>query len=1179
MATLHVSNESELMKALSNATGTTTISMAAGNYDGLYISGNKIPQMSNNSTVTFTSADANNPATITNLILIGAKNVVFDGIDFDYTAASGANVSTRPYMILSSDNVTVKNSTFDGDLARGGHHTENGFGTGIALGVQDSNNVTVQNNTFTDFHKAVVIERGVNFNVSGNDISQMSSDGINFNSAKNVVIADNHLHDFASHPNTSAHKDMIQIWSIGKDTPSSNVTITGNVLNSGTGTFTQSILIKAENNLTHTDLLIENNLIHNSFTHGIALDDIKGLVVQNNTVLHNVDSGVNMSGQYVPKIIVGGAIKNAIVKDNVAHAITGSNWTGSGNLIVQNTSPNQANYYGDLFVNALVGGTAVVADLAPLPGGTIIQSGIGATLGQVSNALSSGGPTAFLLSQEGNELAKGTVDFDISNITDNGSSLNTNGAKVVWDFGDGTTGSGLTPSHHYTHAGSYQVKATVTLKDGTKITSSKQLNVDTPIILASDFESGAGDQSDLVNAVSTKGSVKFVNDQGSKVVKLGDNGAITYTRSPELFDNTAYTLLADFRKDNPSDDGKIISFANSFVVQVKNNSMSVSVTTDKGTKWIHTSANVDDANWHKMALTFSSTGGTAELYLDGQNIATLTGLKGAVQVGNKRHDFHVGSNTGGAFDGLVDNVSFLSGDLSASQIKSLHDGSTTVPNLLGSVLNTVSPGNQTQTPAPVTDTTTPTPTTDTSGSSGNNTDTGTTTPTTPTTSGGNTNTNTNTTGSSPAAIAADFQGGIKDISAVSNASSKKGAVTIVTDQGSKVAKLGDKGVITFKDTPDLFGNKAYTVMADFRKDNWNDDGKLISFADSFVIQVKKNMMSVSVTTDQGTKWIHTSAKVNDTNWHKVALTFDSGSGKAQLFLDGKVIGSISGLKGAIQVGDKSHDFHVGSPWGGSFDGLVDNVAFLTNDLSASEIKSIHSSGTSLAGVIDTGSSGSNSTTSGSQVTHVSPPTDTGGTSSGSFSYTMTAKNTKVVLDSNASKGIVDQAYLSGDTASAFNVKVIDTKSAANFNNSLGVYEIDGKGNIVDVRIIDKDAQTGNGTVKVTGVEKGHDLGFFIVQDGYNRLDNALGGKNLSLEVQRGNIVLKDGNKLLSKKVFVSHDKDLNYDNHQHVTSMDNPNNTGAILTFEDQHKGGARNDLTDVVFEVTAVGADELSFA
>ena len=1138
MATVKVSNVSQLMAALNNATGVTTIELAAGNYDNLYISGNKIPELSNSSMVTITSQDASNPATISSMILIGAKNVTFDGIEFDYTSASGASVSTRPYMFLSGDNITVKNSVFDGDLAKGVSSTADGYGTGIAVGVKDTNNFTVVNNTFTDFHKAVVVERGTNVNISNNDISGIASDGINLSSVVNGKIQNNHLHDFASHPNTSAHKDMIQIWSKGGENASQNIDITGNILNSAAGTYTHGIMLKSENGKLHQDFVIENNLIYNAFTHGITLNNIKGASVQNNTVLHNMDSAPDGSGLYVPRIHIGAQMQNTVVNDNVTHAITGTQWSGSGNLIVQNTNPKAANYYGDLFVNALAGKTATVSDLAVLPGSIIDTQNIGVLFSQPdSTKLTSSGPTALMRSTEGTELQKGTVDFDITKVTDGGKIVDTTGAKVTWDFGDGSTGTGLTASHHYTHAGTYTAKATITLSDGSKVVTTKTFGVDTPIILAADFENGAGDQSDLVNGVRTSGSVSFVFDQGSKVAKLGSNGAITYARSSELYDNTAYTIMADFRKDNASDQGKLISFANSFTIQIKDNMISVSVSTDKGTKWIHTGANVDNTAWHKLALTFSGSKGGADLYLDGKLIGSVSGLSGATQVGLKNHDLHVGSTNGDSFDGLVDNVAFLTGDLSGADIKLLHAGSTTLDKLLGSTLNTT-----TTVVTPTTPTTTPTVTTPT------------TTPTTDKT----------------AAISADFENGYADQSTKINAVSPKSA-TIVTDQGSKVVRLGDNSVVTYRDSPDMFGNKAYTVMADFRKDQLSDEGKLITFADSFVIQVKKSMLSVAVTTDQGTKWMHTSAKVDDTKWHKVALTFDSGTGKATLYLDGAAIGSVTGFKGATQIGNASQDFHIGSPWGGSFDGLVDNVAFLTTDLSATEIKSIHTG----TGTVPTTVVTPTTPTTTPTVTTTDTNIDIGGT----FSYTMTAKNTKVVLDKAANQGIVDQAYLSGDTASTFNVKVIDTASTARFHNTLGVYEIDARGKIVDVRILDKDAQSG-GNFKVTGVDKGNDLGFFIVQDGYNRLDSSvLNSTSLSLVVNSGNIYLKQGSMVYKDKVFVSHNKSLNVDNHQHVTSMDNPHDTGAIITFEDQYNGGRENDLTDVVFEVTAVGADELSFA
>ena len=52
--------------------------------------------------------------------------------------------------------------------------------------------------------------------------------------------------------------------------------------------------------------------------------------------------------------------------------------------------------------------------------------------------------------------------------------------SVQWEFGDGSTGSGVTTTHTYTSSGTYDVKAKVTVNDGggsCSFTKDKSINV------------------------------------------------------------------------------------------------------------------------------------------------------------------------------------------------------------------------------------------------------------------------------------------------------------------------------------------------------------------------------------------------------------------------------------------------------------------------------------------------------------------------------------------------------------------------------------------------------------------------------------------------------------------------------------------------------------------------------
>ena len=173
-------------------------------------------------------------------------------------------------------------------------------------------------------------------------------------------------------------------------------------------------------------------------------------------------------------------------------------------------------------------------------------------------------------------------------------------------------------------------------------------------------------------------------------------------------------------------------------------------------------------------------------------------------------------------------------------------------------------------------------------------------------------------------------------------------------------------------------------------------------------------------------------------------------------------------------------------------------------------------------------------------------------------------------------GIVNQEFLSG-RGSNFQVSLVDIGYAA-FDNSLGVYEIDADGNIVDVRLLftNTNADEPN-TVGIEDVEAGHQLGFFLLRDGADTLqdlDPDVSFSFVNTAGEAGN--LSDGSDLLlsvdglawdSLDILHSFDQAMNGDGLQHVVSGASGDGRSMVIGIEDQVSGGDY-DYEDVVFHV-----------
>ena len=375
--TIAVSSAAELIGALSSAKGGETILLQGGNYGALSLYDARDAFAKFSEVVTIKSADAKNKATFSSLYLRGAKNLVLDSLKFDYVSASAAPEWVRPFQIVgNSQNISIVNSVFDGDLARGVSDVANGLGTGIGLGVSGATNITVENNKFFNWHRAGVFGGVGNLSVNNNEVYHIRSDGFNFAQVNFVSIEGNYLHDFITSPASGDHMDMIQFWTTGTTSPSTNIVIRDNILDSGGGNLTQSIFMRNElvdqglagDEMFYRNIVIENNVIHNAHTHGITVGETHGLIIQNNTILHNLGSG-GAGSVYVPTINLKTTSTDVEVKNNIVPRLSlqsSGNATIENNLIVQ--------------LDPLADGSATLADLMGVPNGIIDQMGVGSSL-------------------------------------------------------------------------------------------------------------------------------------------------------------------------------------------------------------------------------------------------------------------------------------------------------------------------------------------------------------------------------------------------------------------------------------------------------------------------------------------------------------------------------------------------------------------------------------------------------------------------------------------------------------------------------------------------------------------------------------------------------------------------------------------------------------------------------
>jgi len=392
-----ITDAAGLAEALAAAIGGETIRLAPGDYGRLALDVRRSPQVDFPRPVTLISADPANPAVFTEASLFGVGNLELDGLRFDYTYTPGDKIYRRPFDFRECRNLTIRNSVFDGDVPRGLSPDVDGLGYAFGLSVAKGQDVSILNNCIQGFYRGMVMGSGRNVLVAGNELVGLRMDGMNFVAMQDVRIEGNHIHGFRRSKLKADHADMIQFWTNGSETPSTGITIRGNLLLAGDGNSTQSIFMRndlvdrelAGPEMFYRDILIEENVILNGHLHGITLGETKGATIRRNTLLRDpafatrqtIDKTVT-----IPRISLKGASVGVEVVDNIALAVPEPRpgWRVEGNLLAQDRGRMEPNFYGLLFEprpgSPAAGDPAVHVPLRVIPGSAADRPGLGAAL-------------------------------------------------------------------------------------------------------------------------------------------------------------------------------------------------------------------------------------------------------------------------------------------------------------------------------------------------------------------------------------------------------------------------------------------------------------------------------------------------------------------------------------------------------------------------------------------------------------------------------------------------------------------------------------------------------------------------------------------------------------------------------------------------------------------------------
>ncbi|GGE26107.1 parallel beta-helix repeat (two copies) [Gemmobacter megaterium] len=920
-ATILVSTLEQLHAALAKAKGGETILLEPGHYERLTLNSKSGYDIKFPSDVTITSADPDNPASFGKMNLDGAENVVLQGVVFDYRFAAGDTIKNSPFVVQNSSNIQILDSEFRGDVAQGISELADGFGTAVGLTVTSTTGMTLDGNEFHSWHRGLVVSYSYDVAITGNEVHDIRSDGMNFVAVQGVEIEGNHIHSFRASRDSKDHADMIQFWTNGTKRPSTDIVIRDNILDIADGSWTQSIFMRNEvvdsqgggKDMYYKNVLIENNTIYNSHIHGITVGEADGLTIRNNSLIRVSDSGNTKdtgSGLWTPAINVKRTAENVEITGNITSNISGHDaqpgWVVKMNAFIQDSNPYAPGYYGDVFINSTLLDTGSAHAFVAKPGGMVDLLGAGSSLTQFDPALAKSQPLFDVAKVEGDGSAR---LFDASLAAD---LLGKAAAQFLWTFSDGTTASGPVVAHSFAEGGQYTATLTIKLSDGRSLSSDIGLGLSGNAMLSFDAAKGAFTAFGY-GQETTFDPLAASLDGALKLGSTGVAARVASSATRELRGSDDFEIAFSLQADKAGNFGEVFRMHGAMVTTVNSaGQINFQMSNTEGKAVIlrsDTGVNVSDGKAHDVVIRFVD--GKLSVTVDGKATTSMavdgtlpTGVFEGLAFGNAwgKANF-VGKIT--AFDIMVDVEDYTGQSDSVVVPRPLDPPTSESPDRLVLTSSVTFEPDQPEDEAVVT----PTPAKPADPPQVE-----------PPVTGGN--------ASAAPLHEAGWTGHVVDIAGLKGSALRDDARVASDASGAWLVLDGDKDYAVLQQFGDLKSATAIGFSVDFSRDpEAAGEQRLIWNHQKIGLTVNEDSLMVTVATaDNGFRNFAVKGLEIDGAPHRATVLLDTVDDRLQVVLDGAVVMDLQDVDFTMAApgasGSYASGWTIGTAWNRFFDGEV-----------------------------------------------------------------------------------------------------------------------------------------------------------------------------------------------------------------------------------------------------------------